>query len=266
MLTSWRDRLRSWVTNWRHQQHQGLYSGHMLLPSDLTDVPFRAHLQVAGLRFTAAASSHRAAACEQVRELAAEVTTGYTVLHWQEAEYAVNLMLARGPVGSGGALAGASAWVSLRVDPGATQAAEEHAKMRQASVLVREGHRLKQQQWSYLRDEVLSDPGNARLWWLDGDRDRLKELVSMVDVFEGVAELLAPTPAGRVGLGGLEGNFFADQVSDLLRRFLVPLEPAQHQLLLLQLGRVFRSYERDDLADELSGDRGQDGTSRADHQ
>jgi hypothetical protein len=246
MLTSWPDRLRSWVQAWRDEQRPISYSGHVLLPSDLAEIPFRAHLQMMGYRGHSAMAVY-----ERLRALASEVTAGYSVLHWQEAECAVKVMLGSGPVLREGPLAGAIVSVSLRVDPGATEAAAEHAKLRRSSVLVREGHRLQQEQWSYLRDDVLGDPGSTRLWWLDGNRDRLKELVAMGSAFECAAELFSATPSGAGRAPGTSSAGVADRTVTLLEQFLGDLQPEQHQLLLLQLDRVFRSWERADLADQL---------------
>ena len=92
-------------------------------------------------------------------------------------------------------------------------------------------------------DQILADPALARLWWLDGKREKLPQLVQMDGVFEQVALLIAQRS---------EPVEQASPIPELIRTFLRDLGSHHRALLIKQLQGVFVAYERDDLARTLS--------------
>ena len=91
--------------------------------------------------------------------------------------------------------------------------------------------------------EVLSDPALAGLWWLDGQPEKLPELVKLSKnkVFEEAATLFSASP----------DHASVDPIPELVRLFLHGLGPSLRQQLIEQLHLVFISYERTDLARKL---------------
>jgi hypothetical protein len=79
---------------------------------------------------------------------------------------------------------------------------------------------------------------STRLWWLDGDPERLPDLARLETEFSSVISQLSA--------GSARDDHF-DQIVDLVQRFLDELGPGHRTLLLNQLGSVFVSYERTDL-------------------
>jgi hypothetical protein len=177
-----------------------------------------------------------------VKETTEEITCRYSVVHLRETQDALASRLFDDRLQIG-ALPGAELRVVLDADPEAVEIARRFEGMRMEAALTQVQHQLRFQQWDDLRREVLAVPHRARLWWLDGRSDRLEQLVTMGNVFEEAAALLTPAPRTA------QASSSAAQLSDVVDRFLRELEPAQRQLLLQQLSRVFVSYARHDLAD-----------------
>jgi uncharacterized protein YbjQ (UPF0145 family) len=211
-------------------------SRRLLLESEVPEIPFRAVLTVRldPREWAGRSRIDLDTLFDRLRDVAQERTRRFSAVHCAEAEQAINVRLSREPSLGTGAVVG----IALAVDEVMHTAALHHLELRRIAALEEEKHRARVAEWARLRDQVLHDPRMARLWWLDGRADRLRDLVAMGDVFEQASQLLdgAPTESS------------ADGIARLLREFLSRLTPEQRSHLLLQVARVFRSYEHDDLA------------------
>ncbi|MGI5273108.1 hypothetical protein ACQEUU_28435 [Nonomuraea sp. CA-218870] len=96
------------------------------------------------------------------------------------------------------------------------------------------------------RDTVLRDAHTARLWWLGTDPNRLIDLANHADDIEPAVALIAP-PSGTDGQRPGEAA-----IAELINLFLTGLDPDSRWFLIHQLSRVFGSYDRNDLALQLS--------------
>ena len=90
---------------------------------------------------------------------------------------------------------------------------------------------------------MLCDPAAARLWWLDGRREKLADLDAMSETFERVAQTFGE-PSGS-------GPSTAQLVADVLADFLGRLDDVLRAQLVHQLAEVFRQYNTDDLAERM---------------
>jgi hypothetical protein len=82
----------------------------------------------------------------------------------------------------------------------------------------------------------------ARLWWSNGEPDRLLRVADNTGAFDTVLSLV-----GESGAGSAQ----ADKIASLIERFLTDLGSSHRELLIAQLARVFASYQRSELAEEL---------------
>jgi hypothetical protein len=93
-----------------------------------------------------------------------------------------------------------------------------------------------------LRDLFLTDAGMARLWWLNGDPDRLLSLVERTADFDQTVNMIA---------GSQSGGGQPDRIAPIVDRFLRDLGPRHREYLIGQLEHVFVSYGQPHLAAEL---------------
>jgi hypothetical protein len=93
-----------------------------------------------------------------------------------------------------------------------------------------------------LRDLFLKDGGMARLWWLNGDPDRLLRLAEHTAEFDAIVNMIA---------GSQDRDAQPDHIAPIIDRFLTDLGPRHREYLIGQLGQIFISYEQSHLAEEL---------------
>jgi hypothetical protein len=215
-------------------------SWHLLLPSNLDGLRFRAQMR---LSLPPAAAGARTVLYDRLVQAAQGVTSKYSVLHLPEAQDHLNAQLSRELPYQDVGGHGPAVWAGLAVDQADLELAQQQVKLRHAETLAREQYRSQAAGWDHLRSEVLSDPARTRLWWLNGRSEKLAEMVNSSHVFDQVIGQLAPMGVAPVAP--------TSPVADVLERFLRGLGPEHHELLLEQLATVFRNYERPELADEV---------------
>ncbi|MFY1697998.1 MULTISPECIES: hypothetical protein [unclassified Solwaraspora] len=128
-----------------------------------------------------------------------------------------------------------SCTISLKVDSEAEQDTKMVDKLSRELRLQRMRHQLEQEQMTYLRERVLTDPTTARCYWLAHHPGTLEPLLD--DTFERVATKLT-------GGTDQQGSVIAETVHD----FVGGLSPEERRYLLDRLGDVFVSFDRGDLA------------------
>jgi hypothetical protein len=239
MSMTWRERWQQRFSEFLGTPSTMSVSRHLILDSDTAGIPFRAVITVRGedREWSAFSPPDREVLFNHLRAVAERRTCRFSVVYPLEAQQDANSWLAR-EVLLGGA---GSAEVELFVDEAVLSAGRKILVSRHEAALVEERRRAQVKEWVALRDEVLTDPGLVRLWWLDGRSERLGELVTMGDAFDKVPILL----------GNASNGSTARAITAVLDDFLSRLTAEQRDLLVHQLGRVFRSYERGDLADGL---------------
>jgi hypothetical protein len=222
--------------------------------SRTSELPFLAEVE-AGWRPTSAQwpdAVVRSHLHQHLRMVVGGVCRSYSVLDAEEAQSQVNLVLDQARWVQEIAVELVAMRASLAVDPEVLATAREQEQVVRDSIVFAARHQDEVNRMLLLRDTVLLDGGMARLWWLDGDRARLQELVKLGDLFEDAARLIAGTP-----LEGEAPATHSDVAADLIGKFLVGLEPHYRLHLLSQLSDVFRSYERPALATEVEALRGE---------
>lgn len=183
---------------------------------------------------------------QHLRMVVGGVCRSYSVLDAEEAQSHVNLVLDQARWVQEVAVELVGSRAALSVDPEVMTTAKQQEQVVRDSIVFAARHQDEVNRMHLLRDTVLLDGGMARLWWLNGDRARLQELVKLGDLFESAARLIAGTPAEEE-----PGSARSDVTAGLIDKFLVGLEPRYRLHLLGQLSDVFRSYERPSLADEV---------------
>lgn len=124
----------------------------------------------------------------------------------------------------------------------AATAAWEEAERRAVLEDQRRRDELRQLQW--LRDEIFGKPDLARMYWHLRHPADLRALAD--PVFDTVAAQLSGGEQATTAPRNAE-----DLVSVLISRFLADLGVDERQHLIGQLDRVFRSFDRADLANQL---------------
>jgi hypothetical protein len=92
----------------------------------------------------------------------------------------------------------------------------------------------------FIRSHIV-DGGLAGLWWMGGDAGKLIQLGEQEERINAAVRLLSGDPARSQ----------MELLADLLHEFWNDLGPEPKQTLVDRLDRIFRSHERDDLADRL---------------
>jgi hypothetical protein len=132
----------------------------------------------------------------------------------------------------------ARAAVSVTDQAQAAAAAVEELQRKLELERLREQMEL--QKLRYLREEVFSRPDVARSYWLHHHPDSLSDLLT--DRFEQIA--------AKFGESG-ETSFIV--VARLVEDFLGKLDEDGRAYLVKQLDRVFASFNRPDLSEQLAG-------------
>ncbi|WP_203862911.1 hypothetical protein [Plantactinospora mayteni] len=162
----------------------------------------------------------------KITEWADQVTARYCVTQAGNAENEINTRIVNG------------VRVQLAVSPQARAAAEAILEIDRQTALERLKHRAELERIRCLRESVYSRPDVARSYWLYHHPDQLN---AMLDIdFEGIAE--------KFGDAG-ESRFLV--IAKLIGDFLGRLEDGDRRYLVGQLGQLFSSYNRPDLAERL---------------
>jgi hypothetical protein len=135
-----------------------------------------------------------------------------------------------------------SASATLQVEDSHRKFAEQEADLNRQVRFCGDDAKAKMARLTMIRDMFLHDSANAALWWSEGKPERLLELAVHKDKFSTIVNLIHGAPVDRSA---------ADQTSELIKVFLADLGTHHREYLLDQLARVFMSYDRPDLADNL---------------
>lgn len=163
---------------------------------------------------------------QKLTEWADQVSVGYCVTQAGNAENEINTRIA------------GDVRVQLAVSPQARAAAEAFLEVDRQTALDGVKQRAELERIRYLRESIYSHPDVARSYWLYHHPDRPEELLTIR--FEEIAEKF-----GDVA----ESRFLV--IAKLVDNFLERLGDGERRYLLGQLGRVFSSYDRPDLAERL---------------
>ncbi len=163
---------------------------------------------------------------QKITERADQVTARYCVTQAGNAENEINTRIANG------------FRVQLAVSPQARVAAEAILEIERQAAIERLKQRAELERIQYLRESIYSHPDVARSYWLYHHPDQLDAMLN-ID-FEGIAEKFGDAE---------ESRFLA--IAKLIGDFLGRLEDGDRRYLVTQLGRVFSSYDRLDLAERL---------------
>lgn len=128
--------------------------------------------------------------------------------------------------------------ITVTASESARAAADSLARIAQQAEVDHAKHRADLEQLRYLRDDVLARPDVARSYWLQHHKSSLNELLG--GQFELVAEKFGSPTETSVAV-----------IARLLEKFLTGLDASSQAYLLSQLGEVFASYDRGDLAQGL---------------
>jgi hypothetical protein len=131
---------------------------------------------------------------------------------------------------------------TLQVEDTHRTFAEQEADLNRQARFHADDAKVKMARLTTIRDTFLYDSASAALWWSEGKPERLLELAAHKDKFSTIVNVLEGTAADHAE---------ADHASELISAFLAGLAPHHREHLLDQLARVFASYERPDLADQL---------------
>lgn len=212
----------------------------LLLPSDVPDLHFRAQVTIdwPAVRAGDPAADH-SEVIEHLRAAAGARTEKYSVVFREEAEYDLNVNIPSSWDDS----PPCAATIALQVDEDVRQAALRHQELRRTQVFEEEKQQLQVKQWEGLQEHVLRDPLRIRMWWLNGDPKRLRELIDEDKIFEQAAQALSP-PAARPSE--------AFNLVRMLESFWSQLSDDQRTYLIVdRLDTVFRNFDQPELADEL---------------
>ncbi|MEU4235591.1 hypothetical protein AB0F17_65985 [Nonomuraea sp. NPDC026600] len=182
----------------------------------------------------------------QLREVLERVTPTFSVLSEGEAQSEAEIAVHRQARGIDRRLT--SVQITLSANDDMKAYAENFERELRQSALTEAMYAMKARQASYVRDHLLADAQIARLWWLDGRAEKLPELLNMGNNFEQVVGLV------RDGMGSAktpEEALVVERVAEIIKDFLAPLGAQHREVLLSQLGKIFESYEREDLVTNL---------------
>jgi hypothetical protein len=171
-----------------------------------------------------------------------KVTRGFSVLDRAAANDALNAWFSvQRPIPDSG-IELVSARADLNVADDVLDFAGRKADIQRRTSIESADLEAKHAYLTRLRDLFLKDGGMARLWWLNGDPDRLLRLADHTAEFDAVVNVIA---------GSRDPDVQPDQIAPIIDRFLTELSPRHREYLIGQLGQIFVSYEQPHLAEEL---------------
>jgi len=163
---------------------------------------------------------------QKITESAGRLTARYPVTQAGNAETDINLRDTNG------------VRVALAAGPQALAAAEAILETDRQAALDRQRQLAELERIRFLRENVYARPDVARSYWLYHHPEQLNAVLS-ID-FDKIAE--------KFGDAG-ESRFLV--IAKLIGDFLARLEDSHRQYMLGQLGQLFTSYDRTDLAERL---------------
>lgn len=175
-------------------------------------------------------------------EVAKSTISQYSVLRAQEAEIELNVRLADPLNAERAHLHLEQARATVTAEPSGLESAGRREELNRKKAHVQATRKQQLEHMNFVRDHLTADGVSTRLWWLDGDPEKLPELAKLEAAFASVISQLIPGSARDDDLSN---------IADLIQRFLDGLGPGHLALVLSQLGSVFVSYERSDLNDLL---------------
>jgi len=202
------------------------------LPGDLSQWDFVGDFELSPVSDGAPLSMYeRSQFFEWARDVCARCTHTYNPQEWVQAQAHANQALAAGRTGCG-LPRPVHAEVRLTVPPGIESIAREAHEARVR--LDMDGARLRS-----LDKAVFSDARLAYLWWLDTEPDRLQDLAGLDAFLKAIPSRRDVTVEPRYAWLSL-----ADQ-------FVSGLDQAGLSYLVTNIAKIFRHFERPDLADRL---------------
>jgi hypothetical protein len=93
-----------------------------------------------------------------------------------------------------------------------------------------------------LRDLFLCDSAMVRLWWSNGEPDKMVRLAEHAASFDSLVSMVSGAHAEPAQV---------EPIATLVWQFLADLGPDHRTLLIGQLAKVFESYQQPGLAEEL---------------
>ena len=210
------------------------------LASDLAETSFVASIQV---QWLPGEPAHEAPLFQYLGQESNRVTRRFSVLDTAAAQDALNSSFAAllGEV-SGAGVQLVSARAALEVEKDDLNFAERKASIQRQTALDAASLESTQARLTMLRDLFLNDSAMAGLWWFNGEPDRLLQLEKNAGTFEKVVSMVAESHAGAAK---------ANKIAGLIECFLADLGPDHRELLIAQLDRIFTSYQRPELSEEL---------------
>ncbi|MDT0529160.1 hypothetical protein RM555_09165 [Micromonospora sp. DSM 115977] len=221
MIESWRSRLSGlWR---RHQEPAQPVTFSAELRSCHPHVAFDATFQ---LRWHGDDQAALWTTRQKLTEWADQESARYCVTQAGNAENDINARIAYG------------ARVHLAVSRQARAAAEAILDIGRQTTLEHLKQQTELERIRYLRESVYSRPDVARSYWLYHHPDQLNTMLN-ID-FEGIARKFGDAE---------ESRFLV--IAKLIDDFFGRLEDGERRYLLGQLGKIFSSYDRPDLAESL---------------
>lgn len=169
------------------------------------------------------------------------VTSRVSVLDAAAANDKLNAALAARRVIPQNGIHLVDARVVLSVTKDDTDYAERRADIERQARVESAALEAKHAQLVRLRDLFLSDTAMARLWWSNGDPDRLLHLADNTTKFDTIVSMVATG----------DGTAPSDKIAPLISLFLANLGPDHREYLISQLAKIFESYRQPSLAEEL---------------
>jgi hypothetical protein len=106
--------------------------------------------------------------------------------------------------------------------------------------------RLERKIRAYLRDEVLSTPGSAVVWWLARHQDEVEKCVGLVESLSRLSKVASDDPAAIPSLAALP----QDDVRTIRETLIESVDVSQRQFMAAELANLLDSFGNADLAAE----------------
>lgn len=170
------------------------------------------------------------------------VTTRFSVLDATAANDALNEFYAIRRVIPDSDIQTVTARAVLEVAEKDREFAERKADIERRAIIEAADLEAKRAYLMRLRALFLGDAAMARLWWSNGDPDRVLRLGEHPEVFAAIVSSIAESSDSSVQ---------PDKIAPLIGRFLADLGPHHREYLIGQLARIFENYQQQGLAEEL---------------
>jgi hypothetical protein len=135
----------------------------------------------------------------------------------------------------------------VTVDPEVLAAYTEMQTIKRRAAVERLRWETDLEELRFLRENVFSRPDVARSYWLNRHLDKPAEFKAVP--FDEIAEAFAPAAEESLSV----------RITGVVEEFLSGLDDGQRRYLLGQLEKIFRSYDRPELADRVGSTEGDGG-------